>query len=144
MSGRYVAKPHCSWTSLTEVVYQYYVSIISLVTDNLLFFNQRKREFVSTKDCAGREGRSRDCCLRSGHATDRATEPSRFWRISFYYFCLTENTGYFSSEDANGSTFIGIVTHFSSHWNIPCRVACYLIQYHCDDKHLLTLLHEER
>ena len=29
----------------------------------------------STKECARREDRSRDYCLRSGHATDRATTP---------------------------------------------------------------------
>ena len=35
---------------------------LSSVTDNLLFLTQRKRDFLSTKEFGGREGRSRDCC----------------------------------------------------------------------------------
>ena len=57
MSGRSVTEPHCSLASSSEADYQNLVSILSLVTDNLLFLNQRKREQISTKECSAREMR---------------------------------------------------------------------------------------
>ena len=33
--------------------------------------------YFSTNECAGRQDRARDCCLRSGHTTDRATMPGK-------------------------------------------------------------------
>ena len=56
MSGRSVTKPHCSCrASLPNADYQYLVPILSPVTDNLLFLNQRKSysDKHSTKECAG-------------------------------------------------------------------------------------------
>ena len=49
--------------------------ILLPVTENLLCLNQRKRGIFSKKECATPEGRSRDCCFRSGHATYRASVP---------------------------------------------------------------------
>ena len=40
--------------------------------------------YFSMKECAGREDRSWDRCLRGGHATDRATAPGQVWRESNY------------------------------------------------------------
>ena len=38
-------KPRCSWASLPLAAYQYKVSILLPVTDNMLFLNQGKREY---------------------------------------------------------------------------------------------------
>ena len=48
-------KPHCSWASFPVAAYQYTVSILLPVTSNMLFLNQRKREYFSIKICAGYE-----------------------------------------------------------------------------------------
>ena len=48
-------KPHCSWASFPVAAYQYTVSILLPVTGNMLFLNQRKREYFSIKTCAGCE-----------------------------------------------------------------------------------------
>ena len=52
-----------------------FFNILLPVTENLLFLNQWKREYFSSKECAGYEVLSRDCRLRGGHATDQATAP---------------------------------------------------------------------
>ena len=48
-------KPNCSWASFPVAAYQYKVSILLPVTDNMLFLNQRNREYFSIKTCAGCE-----------------------------------------------------------------------------------------
>ena len=48
-------KPHCSWASFPVAAYQYTVSILLQVTGNMLFLNQRKREYFFIKTCAGCE-----------------------------------------------------------------------------------------
>ena len=48
-------KPYCSWASLPLAAYQYKVSILLPVTDNMLFSNQGKREYFSIKTCTGCE-----------------------------------------------------------------------------------------
>ena len=48
-------KPRCSWASLPPAAYQYKVSILLPVTDNMLFLNQGKREYFSIKTCTGCE-----------------------------------------------------------------------------------------
>ena len=35
--------------------------------------SEEQGNYNSTKECAGREDQSRDCCMRSGHATDQAS-----------------------------------------------------------------------
>ena len=56
-----------------EAAYQYQGLILLSVTDNLLFLNQRKGKTFSMKECAGREGQTRDRGLRIRHITNRAT-----------------------------------------------------------------------
>ena len=43
---------------LGKTIYQYVVSILSPVSDNLVFSNKQKREKLSSKECAGFQGRS--------------------------------------------------------------------------------------
>ena len=70
--GRLVTNPLCSWVGLLEAVYQYLVPILAS-NWRLALLEKKEEEIFSTNENAGREGQSRDRCIRSVHANDRAT-----------------------------------------------------------------------
>ena len=57
-------------TLFPEVVNQYLVPILWLVTDNLLFVNQQKSEIFPHKQVPDVRVDLRTACIGRGHATD--------------------------------------------------------------------------